>query len=286
MLQFSSWRNGSLLQRRAFTILLFLKRLPSFLHRFSIYSHNFQLLPKFYPYLKYLRSYGYVRIPANTFFSASDLLPIIDLSNTKLHHSTHHKTYLVPLFALEDLPDIPCLSLFFNTPQLFALISSYFAHLPIFTYFNVWLSPNLKSNNTYEGSQLWHLDHESITQLKVFVYLSEVTSDNGCMNIIPAPLSEKLQRQMKYRPASSSKHFDSSILDSFSLPLAGSIGDIFIVDTSRCFHRGSACRTGIPRLIALSQFLPIFAFSSNKFGQLSHASLSKSCISEPLLFHV
>ena len=65
--------------------------------------------------------------------------------------------------------------------QLIAIASSYFGLLPKIYYRKFWI--NCPSNKPPSQSQLWHRDGDG-SVLKVFVYLEDVTEENGPFNYL------------------------------------------------------------------------------------------------------
>ncbi len=107
---------------------------------------------------------------------------------------------------------------------------------------NFYFSPKRKikaRNNALIGSQGWHLDLNWDSQLKIFYSPFSMNSDCGPTTIYPAQLSSKLEypnypgyfNDLEAKEAG----FDFKNVISMST----SPEEIFIADTSRCFHYGS-----------------------------------------------
>ncbi|WP_413683900.1 hypothetical protein [Prochlorococcus sp. MIT 1011] len=186
--------------------------------------------------------------------------------NIRLKNITN-KDYIKTLINKDDLSKYPNIVKFALNKDLLSIVSSYLGHIPCLCYINIWKSPvSIKSEYKASGSQLWHIDHESFRQIKVFLYLNDVKEKSGPMEIFNRNYTKNQQLKLKYRLGEGKKHFSKGLDSKYSEKLIGNRGQIIFADTSSCFHRGSN-KVQKARYILALQFLPVNAFSSNKFNQ-------------------
>jgi hypothetical protein len=270
------WRVGTLTQRRLALALLLLARLPRIGYRFLIYA-LFCRKPQstLKPYLVQLRQNGFVRIPRGVLPVDAVLAECDAMLRSRLADASgginSKKSYLVPLLSDDDYATTTALMDFATSEEVVFLVSAYLHSLPVLTYLNLWYSPN-RVTEKLEGSQLWHLDHESYRQVKMFLYVNDVDETCGPTKAFPKRYSKLKQKELGYR-LGDGKHFSEGLDDARSVVLTGKRGDIVLLDTSTCFHRGSD-GLGSPRYVCTAQYLPIYAYSKNKFINLCHLSAS------------
>ena len=166
------------------------------------------------------------------------------------------KRYLLSLVTAENaLPANSDILSLATSPEMIKAVGSYLGCLPVLTYANVWYSPVLGEVAEAEGSQRWHLDHEDLRQMKVFIYCSDVDDSAGPMWLVDADTSLGIAHGIGYSTTLKSKRVnDQSFEDAQQVSLTGCVGDIAFVDTSSCFHLGSR-NTKKPRLLIALQYL-------------------------------
>lgn len=115
--------------------------------------------------------------------------------------------------------------------------------------------------NEKRGAQLWHRDGSDKKIAKVFVYLNDVSEDNGPFHFIRGTHYKGILRDVMSwtsSPTWPSTDRSDGMLDRYD-PLfegrevvcTGSAGTVIFADTSG-FHRGGFCRSGFRRMIELS----------------------------------
>ena len=130
-------------------------------------------------------------------------------------------------------------------------------------YSEIWYTPKTNINKDYQGSQLWHLDHESKKQLKVFILISSNLSKNSMTEFISKEKTKKILpfiKSLLYK----NKHIDNNNLDSLAENENLCSGDLLMLDTSKCFHRGGRI-TDFDRLIYSAQYIPFSSKVSHFF---------------------
>ena len=115
-------------------------------------------------------------------------------------------------------------------------------------------------------SQLFHLDHEGITQIKHFIHLYDVGQREGPFTFIPADATSRIVRDVRElrRKQKSGQDIELRRYSDEEIAAVGGTGDIVTVtgpvgagvavDTSRCLHLGSRVDPGSFRLCLYTQY--------------------------------
>ncbi len=273
-------KRGNYSQRKLSCLFLIIIRLHHFLLRFflkpKISKNNIQIKAL----INDLNQNGYTLIkPFDTEFKKSVDQIIKQCETIKKNKNlkkNNKKEYLVPL--LDDYEFVIKDNFFkFVTNNLFLIVSSnYLSSIPILTYLNLWFSPRQKDSNL-KGSQLWHLDHESFRQLKIFLFVRDVDKKSGPTTLINKYNSLQKQKELNYNLKENNKHFELKMPKEQEISIEGKKGDVLLIDTSSCFHRG-ANNVEKERLVLMFQFLPIYAYSSNKFNNFKKYNFSNNSL--------
>jgi hypothetical protein len=100
------------------------------------------------------------------------------------------------------------------------------------------------------------MDPTDSTQVKVWVYCSDVGLDSGPLTILPAAASDLLAERIGYAMDERYRIPDDvveSLKTDKTVPLVGRTGSVSFVDTSCCFHFGSRVEAGgVPRRLDAS----------------------------------
>jgi hypothetical protein len=140
-------------------------------------------------------------------------------------------------------------------------VSAYLELVPVLTYVDVWHSRHIP--RAPFSSQLWHLDHADVTQVKLFLHCEDVGPGSGPLTVLDAAASRALAKRAGYTFAQS-RLADEAVreLAGAGTPLTGPCGSAALVDTSRCFHFGSRVEPGAPpRTLVVLQYLTPYAFA-------------------------
>jgi len=149
--------------------------------------------------------------------------------------------------------------------KLIAPITKYFGFTPLLSYVGTWYSPGKMTEHT--SSQLFHCDQADVRQVKVFVHCSDITNNDGALNLIDAHKSQDIRNKINY-----SWHNDSQCVPDIEIEKyiqktnwvsqEGKEGTVAFADTSRCFHFGSRLNENSKeRLMMVFQFLSPCAFN-------------------------
>lgn len=143
-------------------------------------------------------------------------------------------------------------------------VSAYLGVIPLLNKVDLWYSRNTKS---LSNSQLYHCDWDDISQVKVFVYGTDVDESSGPLVVMGASTSERLREQCGYKYGGQASRVSDEVAHSLvgrndEHPIVGRKGSVAFVDTSRCFHYGSRVgENASPRIVAMFQFLTPTAFT-------------------------
>jgi hypothetical protein len=134
------------------------------------------------------------------------------------------------------------------------------------------------------SSQLFHLDGEDATQVKLWVYCTDVSQASGPLTVLDAAATREVQRRTKYQfgQRRTDEQVHAVVGASREQPIVGPVGTTAFVDTSRCFHFGSRVAADAPaRLAVMIQYqtpysfmLPDDAERVVPFRHLSHPGLT------------
>ena len=149
--------------------------------------------------------------------------------------------------------------------DILAAVANYLGTVPLITQCDAWYS--VHQEKELQNSQLYHCDWTATTQIKLFVFATEVDDASGPFTLLGAETSKKLRDKIGYQWSSDdSKISDETVYNAVGKSdehvLTGAPQTAAFVDSSRCFHFGSRVREGAkPRVLALIQYLTPTAFS-------------------------
>jgi hypothetical protein len=116
------------------------------------------------------------------------------------------------------------------------------------------------------ASQLFHLDHEGVTQVKAFIHLFDVGDAEGPFTFIPANATTRIVNDVRrlrkkrgtHADVESRRYSDEEIAavggTKDIVTVKGPAGTGVAVDTSRCLHLGSRVEDGSFRLCLYLQY--------------------------------
>jgi hypothetical protein len=184
---------------------------------------------------------------------------IVERSDIVALRQRSRKPYLVKVLSPEARSaQSEIVKLAFD-PDFLRVVAEYLRCVPTLTYIDIWYSPN-DGGPHLDGSQLFHLDHEDLTQLKCFVYIDGVDEQQGPLRVVSAVDSERVVRRLNYRTTAEEKRVPDDEFKNESIFVATAPrGSVLFADTSRCFHAGSR-GGGKARLAIVYQYLTPYAF--------------------------
>ena len=149
--------------------------------------------------------------------------------------------------SLLDNPDVQALM---ADPSILALAQEYLQCQPVADVLNMWWHTNYHKQPDSHAAQFFHFDMDRIKWLKIFVYLTDVRSENGPHSFvkgshrsggIPAKLLLRGYERL------TDEEVRQCYADEACLALTAPRGSIIVEDT-RGLHKGANVR-GAPRLV-------------------------------------
>ena len=135
-------------------------------------------------------------------------------------------------------------------------VNYYFKQPYVLSTVRLWWTP---LNDSSISSQKFHLDEEDLTQVKLFVNISDVTRHHGPFTFLPGEPTAKILsncRNGKRRFTDEDVYKHASNKD--IIELTGKAGSGAFIDTSKCLHYGSR-NNSKERLVLMAQFLKLNA---------------------------
>jgi hypothetical protein len=170
------------------------------------------------------------------------------------------KQFLLPVADRSDaLLAEPAIRDFVLSPAVLSTVARYFGRMPILSEIALLWTP---VNATRIKSQEYHFDTEDYRQLKLFIYISEVSAETGPITLIGARRSAEVGRVTGYVGGRHRRLKDAAIVsagaDKDAVRIVGPAGGGVFMDTSRCLHFGSRGNRA-ERLVLLIQFMDYYA---------------------------
>ena len=144
--------------------------------------------------------------------------------------------------------------------SLLSLIQGYLGSLPIVDLVAMWWSSSYKSTPDREAAQLWHFDMDRPKWLKVFVYLTDVGSENGPHSFIEGthrrfgiPFALRSKGYVRLTDEEISNHFSKERI----VELTGKRGTVIVEDT-RGLHKGVPVITGDRLILQFEYCVSLF----------------------------
>jgi len=121
--------------------------------------------------------------------------------------------------------------------ELLSIIGEYFGTAPSLAYVDLWWG---RAGEQDAGSPCFHLDSLDTSCIRMYVYLCDVSEDNGPFCVIPKKESFSFIRKTGYLGNSLSDETVFKEIPSESLrKLTGDAGSVFAIDATNCLHYGS-----------------------------------------------
>jgi hypothetical protein len=164
----------------------------------------------------------------------------------------------------EDLRRNPDLVEFALSEPLLRPVTQYLGMVPLLTRVDLVYSVSRGTDEKIE-SQLFHLDHEGLRQVKYFIYVYDVGDPEGPFTFLPADTSFRVVNDVRTwrkrhggADVESRRYLDEEIAAVNAaqdiVTVKGPTGAGVAVDTSRCLHLGSRISPGAFRLVLYLQY--------------------------------
>lgn len=213
---------------------------------------------------------GFLRLPPGPLADVID--PVLEAGN-RLIEELGHK----PL--VRSAPKGDFVARGFLPPSAFALESPYFrlaldervvgpiaeylGVVPVVTELDLWYS--VYNRRAPKSSQLWHMDPEDTTQIKLWIHLKDIGPASGPFTGLRASDSALVADSVGYDYGDGYRVADERVAAvvgaSRLVVFEGPAGTASFIDTSRCFHFGSRlAEGGPPRRALVIQYQTPYAF--------------------------
>ena len=175
------------------------------------------------------------------------------------------QSFLRYLLDDEDLRRFPSLVDFALGEAMLGPAARYLGMVPYFSRLDLMYSLPRGTDGNIE-SQLFHLDHEGLAQVKYFIHLFDVGEAEGPFTFIPADESARIIRDVRRlrkqrgggQDVEARRYLDEEIAAvggiNSVVTVKGPVGTGVAVDTSRCLHLGSRVDPGAFRLCLYLQY--------------------------------
>ena len=154
--------------------------------------------------------------------------------------------------------------------EVLSAVSRYLGVVPFLSAISVFHSDTTAGDPT--SSQLYHCDGDDVTQVKVFVYCSDVDMRSGPLTLLDANTTRAVQMRTRYefRNRLTDDEVRKAVATATDRPILGPSGTTAFVDTSRCFHFGSRVAADAPpRLVTMVQYQTPYSFMLPSDAQAS-----------------
>jgi hypothetical protein len=162
---------------------------------------------------------------------------------------------LTGLLKPKDLsPESPFVK-FALRKDIISSVTKYLGVVPVINRIDVWYS---QASPELADTQMHHLDWEGRSQVKLFLYVTDVTEEHGPFVAMAANDSATVRERINYRVGQNipDEIVDNALAERNEMKAIGSKGSMIFVDTSRCFHYGSRVKTkAASRTVVLIQYL-------------------------------
>lgn len=172
---------------------------------------------------------------------------------------TNRKKHLRALIPADELAQNDAILQFALSRPLLEAATSYFGSAPVLSAISLFLTTK---NSSQISSQLFHLDGEDVTQLKLFVNVWDTGEQQGPFTTLTAARTSELLGQVdrKKRLNRGDMSFDDDFVLSGTgedqiVRFTGKAGSGGFVDTSRCLHYGSRGNAK-ERLVLMIKYTP------------------------------
>ena len=156
------------------------------------------------------------------------------------------------------------------SPEILRAVTNYLGSVPIITNIDFWYSV---STPDISNSQLYHCDYASDKQVKLFLYASDVTVDDGPLVAIDAASSKRVRDIYKYKWGKrlSDEQVEKVVPKGEHRVMHGAAGTLVFADTSSCFHYGSrVAQDGQDRKLCMIQYSPAHSFVVREKGRIKY----------------
>lgn len=193
---------------------------------------------------------GYVRLPADSRFDAVAETGS-SIAGANVGANVGGKEFFRARFS--SASEVELLLRAALDRRILAAVANYLGMLPVICEADYYCS--VPHGPPWSKSQLWHCDDDAARMVKLFVYCEDVATENGPFELVDAGASARARRALGYRYAGRRYRVSDAAMDAHvscaeQLAFDGPRTSGFLIDTSRCFHRGSRIVAADKRRVA------------------------------------
>ena len=149
-------------------------------------------------------------------------------------------------FDMQDLVNNSDIQALIMDPALINVARNYLGSEPVFDFPAMWWSTCFLKEASSEAAQLFHFDMDRIKWLKIFIYLNDVTPENGPHSYIKGShLQDSKPQELLNRGYVRIK--DEELVPVYKkeafITVCAEAGSIFAGDT-KCWHKGNTLKKG------------------------------------------
>lgn len=164
------------------------------------------------------------------------------------------KDFFDRLYSESDLRDDHILVRYAMQPSLLKTAARYLGQMPRLSYVEVILSHATEKPGKWKISQRWHRDYDDSRMVKFFTYFTDcLDEEHGPFTYIPAGPSGQCALPV-FPVHKTDEALEEVGLAPFEKRVFGKKGSAFMVDTHRCFHRGSRMHGKATRIAYIASF--------------------------------
>lgn len=165
---------------------------------------------------------------------------------------SEHKPFFSSLYKDGDLDRNPAFLDFVLSSEVLATVAHHMGCAPILSRDSPPGVRIMESNQAYSSepigvytaSQLYHLDLHDRPVVYVIVLLKDTTLDSGPWHFLPASVSQRARRLLRYQQKNepyriSDERMYSVVDPEEAVVFTGKAGDVLFIESSSCFHFGS-----------------------------------------------
>ena len=201
---------------------------------------------------------GYLTLPpldiqkCDNIIKELELLPFKARSGPHIITGLHYESRKSNLYEVMDqgriiaIPEVKELS---QDPKILSIVREYLGAEPIQTQAACWWTVRYSRREYNKCAQLFHQDHTYKKFIKLFLYLNDVTEDNGCHVYVPNSVGKGVQPSKKRLSQRVEDDYIKENYDEIKY-ITGTKGTMNLVDT-RGWHKGNPVKEGYRLLIQL-----------------------------------
>lgn len=167
--------------------------------------------------------------------------------------STGSKTYLRNILHENQENEIKNFLSFFLNEWTINIVGKYLKTEPLLVELKLLYSPILQDDHV-GGSQLFHCDYDDDKIVKIFLNIFDVHENSGPLEALTCDNTHMLKKKYNINLGEHLKKIENNISVSELKKFIGKKGDLTLIDTSNCLHRGSL-KTKKERLILYGNFV-------------------------------